>query len=117
MKAHNTKKNRLNKWVSFSLKLGIALCLVPVVTGLILTGTASLNEIEPMPHIGQLLQGILELSPAAIIATGILILLLIPLLQIIIAIIGFSINKNKLYIAISIVLLCILITSFSLAFI
>lgn len=115
MEAENLKESRLSNWVSLSFKLGIVASLTFVVIGLILFSIAGAKEIEPMVPLNQLPQGILELNATATITLGILILLLTPILQVVVAIATFSINRDKLYLGISITVLCVLVFSLVLA--
>ena len=117
MENKNIKENRLNNWVSLSLKLGMAVSLILIVIGLVLLGISGTTKNEQMPSLNQLLQGIIELDPTAIAASGISILLLIPIIQVIVAIVALALNKDKLYTGISLTLLCLLIFSLFLALI
>ena len=115
MRDDNLKYNHLNNWSSLSLKLGVAISLILVIIGLILIGITGAKEVEPIVPLNQLPQEILALNAIAIITTGILILLLTPILQVVIAIVTFSRDRDKLYLGISLTLLCILASSLLLA--
>lgn len=116
IKATN-KEKRLDNWVSLSLKLGIAVSLALAAIGLILVSLAGTKEIESIVPLNQLLKGIIELKATAIITAGILILMLTPLMPLLIAIATFSTERNKLYLGISIIVLCFLALSLALALI
>jgi len=107
----NTKsdESRLNNWVSLGFKLGIAVSLVLVVIGLIiLLSLSGTKGIQPLVRLEQI--------PAAIvISVGILILLLTPIIQVIVAIVFFSIAKNRLFLGISMAVLCFAAISLALA--
>jgi uncharacterized membrane protein len=109
----NTKfdESRLNNWVSLGFKLGIAVSLVLVVIGLIiLLSLSGAKDIQPLVRLDQI--------PAAIvISVGILILLLTPIIQVIVAIVFFSIARNRLFLGISIAVLCFAAISLALALI
>ena len=109
----NTKsdESRLNNWVSLGFKLGIAVSLVLVVIGLIiLLSLSGAKGIQPLVRLEQI--------PAAIvISVGILILLLTPIIQVIVAIVFFSIAKNRLFLGISMAVLCFAAISLVLALI
>ena len=111
MKANKTKQNRLNNWISRSLKLCTAVYLSLIAIGIILIGMTGAKETEPVVPVDQLLQGILNLNPTSIITLGIFTLLLTPVIQVVIAAVTFSIDRDKLYLGISITLMCILILS------
>lgn len=109
----NTKfdESRLNNWVSLGFKLGIAVSLALVVIGLIiLLSLSGAKDIQPLVRLDQI--------PAAIvISVGILILLLTPIIQVIVAIVFFSIAKNRLFLGISVAVLCFAAISLALALI
>jgi uncharacterized membrane protein len=109
----NTKfdESRLNNWLSLGFKLGIAVSLVLVVIGLIiLLSISGAKNIQPLVRLDQI--------PAAIvISVGILILLLTPIIQVIVAIVFFSIARNRLFLGISVAVLCFAAISLALALI
>ncbi len=109
MEHRNFKESRLNNWVSLIFKLGIAASLALVVIGLIILIILSgAKDIQPLVRLDQI--------PAAIvISVGILILLLTPILPILLAIVTFLRDRNKLYLGISITVLCFLILTLVLA--
>lgn len=115
MEDKNIKENRLNNWVSLSLKLGMAASLILIIIGLIMLGISGTTDSEQMPSLNQLMQRIIELDPTAIAASGISILLLIPVIQIVVAIIALAMEKDKRYTGIGITLLCLLLFSLFLA--
>jgi len=117
MRDDNLKYSHLNNWSSLSLKLGVAISLILVIIGLILIGTTGAKGVEPIVPLNQLPQEILALNAIAIITTGILILLLTPILQVVIAIVTFSKDRDKLYLGISLALPCIVASSLLLALI
>jgi len=109
MERRNFKESRLNNWVSLIFRLGIAISLALVVIGLIilvvLSGT---KDIQPLFRLDQI--------PAAIvISIGILILLLTPILPVLISVVTFWTERNKLYLGISTTVLFFLILSLILA--
>ena len=101
MKSNKIEDSRLKKWSSYVFRIGIAISLALVLAGFIL-----LIFISPSSNIQPIVR--LEQIPAAIVTTiGIFLLLLIPILQVILSIIFFSLNKNRLFIGISIAVLCL----------
>ena len=117
MENKNLKESRLNNWVSLGFKLCTVVSITLVVIGLILITIVGTKVIEPMVPLNQLPQGILKLNASAIITLGILTLLLTPIFQVVVAIVNLSIDRDKLYLGISIALLCVLIFSLVLALI
>ena len=111
IKPRNFKESHLSTLVSLVFKLGIVTSLALVIIGLIiliiLDGT---KDIQPLVRLDQI--------PAAIIiSVGILILLLTPIIQVITAIVLFSIVKNRLFLGISVAVLCFAALSLALALI
>jgi len=111
MEKTKSDESRLNNWVSLGFKLGIAVSLALVVIGLIiLLSLSGTKGIQPLVRLEQI--------PAAIvISVGILILLLTPIIQVIVAIVLFSIARNRLFLGISIAVLCFAAISLVLALI
>ena len=107
----NTKwdDDRLKSWTSLVFRVGIAVSLALIVIGfIILIYISGFKDIQPLVRLEQL--------PAAIvISIGILLLLLIPIIQVILSIVVFSIAKNRLFIVISIVVFCFAAVSLALA--
>ncbi len=96
----NLKENRLNNWVSLTLSLGIAVSLALIAIGfIILLITSDASDIQPLARLDQI-------PVAIIIRVGILILLLTPIIQIIAAIVFFSIVRDRLFIGISVAVFC-----------
>lgn len=115
MEIKNPKENRLNNWVSLSFKTGVLVSITLVAIGLILIGIFGTKELTPAVPLNQLLQEIVNLNATAIITLGILTLLLTPVVQIVLAIVAFSIAKDNLLLGICATLLCFLIFSLTLA--
>ena len=111
MNNRNLKENRLSNWVSLIFRLGIAVSLVLIVIGIvILLVTPGAEGIQPLANLDQI--------PAAIvISIGILLLLIIPIVQVIITIALFSIARDRLFIGISVAVLCLSAISLVLALI
>jgi uncharacterized membrane protein len=107
----NTKwdDGRLKNWASLAFRLGIAISLTLVVIGfIILIYISGFKDIQPLVRLEQI--------PAAIvISIGILLLLLIPIVQVILSIVFFSMNRNRLFIGISVAVLCLSAISLVLA--
>jgi uncharacterized membrane protein len=111
MENMKSDESRLNNWLSLGFKLGIAVSLALVIIGLIiLLSISGAKNIQPLVRLEQI--------PAAIvISVGILILLLTPIIQVIVAIVLFSKARNKLFIGISMAVLCFAAISLALALI
>jgi uncharacterized membrane protein len=107
----NIKVNegQLKNWVSLGFRVGIAISLALVVIGfIILIYISGFKDIQPLVRLEQI--------PAAIvISIGILVLLLVPIVQVILSIVFFSMNRNRLFIGISAAVLCLAAISLVLA--
>jgi uncharacterized membrane protein len=64
------------------------------------------------PTTGVLLRGMVHGDPAAIIQIGILLLIATPIARVIFATIAFAIERDRMYIAISLVILVVLLVGF-----
>jgi len=111
MKANDWKQNILNSRISLGFKVGISVSLTILVIGLILIGLSGSKINEPLIIIGQLPQAILNLDPHAIVTIAVLILLLTPISQIIIALVTLLLEKDRIYSGICLLLLCIIAVS------
>jgi uncharacterized membrane protein len=101
MKNVEFDESRLNNWLSLGFKLGVAVSFALIIVGLIiLLSISGTKDIRSLVHLEQI--------PAAIvISVGILVLLLTPIIQVIVAIALFSKARNRLFIGISIAVFCL----------
>jgi len=111
MESNDWKQNLLNRRISLGFKVGISTSLALLVIGLILIGFSGYKSNESMILIGQLPQAILKLDPHAILTLAVLILLLTPVSQIIIALVTLLLERDRIYSGICLLLLCILTIS------
>jgi uncharacterized membrane protein len=65
-----------------------------------------------IPTLSELLHAIAHLDPASIIQFGLLLLIATPVLRVLFCIVGFALQRDKLYVAISSTVLLILLYSF-----
>jgi uncharacterized membrane protein len=65
-----------------------------------------------IPTLSGLFQSIAHLDPASIIQLGLLLLIATPVLRVIFCVVGFALQRDKLYVAISTTVLLILLYSF-----
>jgi uncharacterized membrane protein len=98
-----TKLNevQLKNWVSLVFRIGVIISLTLIVIGsIILIYISGFKDMQPLVKLEQI--------PAAIvISIGILVLLLVPLLQVVLSVVFFSINKNRVFIGISLAVFCL----------
>ena len=109
MKNTEWDEGRLKNWTSLVFRLGTGIALTLVVIGFILLIYISgFKGIQPLVRLEQI--------PAAIvISIGIIVLLIIPIVQVILSIVLFSMNRNRLFIGISVAILCLSAISLVLA--
>ncbi len=101
------KDSRLYNWISLGLRIAVCVAVVLLVLGSVLCG---IRGIEPDSFVISL-QGVFDGGPAplTIIAVGILLLLFTPLLGIILGGVAFALANEKLYLAISIAILALVV--------
>jgi len=105
------RKDIVNYYISLILKLGIYSSVAVLLLGFVLLLLSpSITEAKPFTF-SELLSQLFKLNPYAFINLGGLILILTPILRVIVAIISFSLEKDKRYIWISTGVLLILIGS------
>jgi len=117
VKTVSSTDNRLYKWLYSTYRLGMAFALCVVVFGFILRSITETKLTDPVVPSNQFFYHVLELDPLAIITLGILILILVPFSSVILAVVNFLRGKDKLYLGISIAVLCVLFLSLFLALI
>jgi uncharacterized membrane protein len=94
-------EGRLKNWSSLVFRVGIAISMTLIVIGfIILIYISGFTNIQPLVRLEQI--------PAAIvISIAILFLLLTPIIQVLLSVIFFSRNRNRLFIGISVAVLCL----------
>jgi uncharacterized membrane protein len=111
MNNRNLKESRLNNWVSLTFRLGVAVSLVLIIIGIIILLIISgAEDIQPLVRLDQI-------PAATVISVGILLLLLTPITQVIITIALFSVFRDRLFIGISVAVLCLSALSLAIALI
>lgn len=76
-------------------------------------GELTLSRLETFPHsLQEVWAGLLGLHPQAFIALGLLLLIATPVLRVAASVVAFAIERDRLYVVITLVVLAILITSF-----
>ena len=115
MKVINSKDNRLYKWLYLTFRIGTVCSLCFVSLGFILAIITKAEFTDRVVPPRQLFHRISELDPLAIITLGILVLVLTPFSGVILAVVTFLMAKDKLYLGISIAVLCVLLLSLVLA--
>jgi uncharacterized membrane protein len=112
MKVRSTvKSTNLHNWLSLSLKVGVFLAFVLITIGLIILCTTKNAGADLIVPLNELVGNITNFDAVMVISLGIAILLFTPIIQIIIAVVKFAFDHDKLYLGICLVLLFVLATS------
>lgn len=101
--------------VSRVLQVGVTAAAVVVGVGLLLlliTGHSGYPKQGYPLTVGGVLRGLAALRPYAIIGTGLLILILTPVLRVAVSAVSFVIERDRIYILVTLFVLCVLIASF-----
>ncbi|VBB05149.1 Hypothetical protein LUCI_0356 [Lucifera butyrica] len=109
------RQRSLDIVVSRCLRFGVILSAVVILSGLIyffITGTSGYPGQSYPNNFAGIISGALQAKPFAIILTGLLILILTPIMRVGITIFVFIKEKDWLYAGISSVVFLVLITSF-----
>jgi len=102
------KKDNLHIWLSLSLGAGVFVAFVLVVTGLIMLFISENITIDQIVPLNELIGKITDFNAVTSISLGVLILLFTPIIQIVILAVKFAFDRDKPYLGICFMLLCIL---------
>jgi uncharacterized membrane protein len=105
--------------ISGVLRGGVVLSAAIILLGVILyylrnpRANPAIAQPEPFPHsLTAVLSGLAHVDGLAIIALGLLILLATPVIRVVVSIVAFALEGDRLYVAITALVLLILIVSF-----
>jgi uncharacterized membrane protein len=102
------KNNNLHIWLSLGFKVGVFVTLGLVAVGLIIFLASENKTMGLTVPLNELTEKIIDLDAAILISLGITTLLFTPIIQVIIAAAKFSFDRDKLYLGICLILLCML---------
>ena len=104
--------------IGWILRCGVILSATIILIGFLLLLVHSGGRSGPglsigiFPHtLGQVWSGLLVLQPQAIIASGLLLLIVTPVVSVITSVVAFAIERDRRFVVIALVVLAILITS------
>jgi uncharacterized membrane protein len=108
----SVNRNGIYQWMSLSLKVGVFLAFILITIGLIMLYITENLRTDLLVPLNELVGKLNDVDAALLISLGVIVLLFTPIIQIIIAVVRFAFDRDKLYLGICIVLLCILSISF-----
>ena len=100
-----------NPLVSITLIAGVSISFVLLIAGLALSVGRPVGLSASAPQPSSIVQGAVEGDPGALITAGILVLMLTPFARVVVLLYEFARAREGSFVAISIVVLCLLITS------
>jgi uncharacterized membrane protein len=104
----SVKNSNLHIWLSLSLKAGVFVTCVLMVAGLVVIFTSDNVGTDLTVPLNELAGEITNFDAVVLISLGITVLLLTPIILVIVAAANFFLHKDKLYLAICLILMCIL---------
>jgi len=119
---HRFADHDIEQFIGLQLRYGVVIASLVVLAGgilyLIASGGAPLPNHEQFigekagfTTAAQIWQGVLSLNPKGVITMGVVILIATPILRIFFSLIGFVIEKDRLYVLITIVVLSVMMFS------
>jgi uncharacterized membrane protein len=112
---------RIETWVGIMLRTGVTLAAAIVLFGGILylaqnhgprpDYTHFHAEPAQFTHFSGILHGVSTLNPESIIMLGLLVLIATPVARVVMCIVGFLFERDRLYVAVSTIVLAILLYS------
>ncbi len=103
--------------ISWILQGGVIASSVLIVLGLCLLptrpGGLSAQRVLAFPHtLSEIWAGLLILRPQAIIVIGLLVLIATPVVRVAVSVVAFALERDRLYVVITLFVLAILVCSF-----
>jgi uncharacterized membrane protein len=115
-KADNAELLKVEGMVSKCLLVGVILSAAIILTGLlmyIVTGNSGYPGSSYPVSLAEVFSGAVKFKPYAIILSGLFILILTPVFRVAVSVIAFWKERDYLYMIITLIVLAILITGFS----
>lgn len=112
------KTTKIEKRISIAMRIGVAVSAAIMLLGFILLLINYKDNFSGLtePSIINIFIGLLSFNPYSIMLLGILLLILTPVLRVITCVVLFAKQKDKLYTAITILVLLILVISFTVGY-
>jgi uncharacterized membrane protein len=109
----HTAHHDAERWTGFILRLGVWVSASLMIFGLILATLypSSIVTLSTNPSLGALAEALVSNSfdPVVLMFTGIVILMLTPVLRVLTAVIGFTLERDRRFIFVSSVVLILLV--------
>lgn len=112
----------IEQFIGLQLRYGVIIsCLIVFVGGVIYLGQSGQLQLPAYHHFigtkagytsfGEILKGVIGVSPKGIIQFGVVILIATPIFRIAFSLIGFVLEKDKMYILITTIVLTVMMAS------
>jgi uncharacterized membrane protein len=121
MESTQWNDKRIETWVGVFLRTGVLLAAAIVLTGGVLYLAQNRGprpdyrpfqaEPQQFTHFAGILHGVATFDPQSIIMLGLLVLIATPVARVVMCIVGFLMERDRLYTAISSIVLAILLYS------
>ncbi|MCF6514748.1 DUF1634 domain-containing protein [Lactobacillus sp. S2-2] len=114
-KATSQEMEQIETTIGKILRYGVIISSIVMIIGLIMyviMGSTGYTESFHYNSISELINGIINFKPYAIMMLGLLLLILTPVLRVVVSIYSFYKEKDYLYVYITVFVLIILIISF-----
>jgi uncharacterized membrane protein len=103
--------------IGWILQGGVIVSAAVILFGILLLpfrpGGLTPQRLETFPHsLGAVWTGLTGLHPQAFITLGLLLLIATPVMRVAVSVVAFAIERDRLYVVITLIVLAILITSF-----
>lgn len=117
VQSRENKADTVGTFIGWTLRIGIAFSGAIIILGLLLffvTGHTGYTGRGYPVHVKDILLGFVSLKPYGVILTGLLFLMLTPVLRVGVSIIAFLAEKDYLYTLITMIVFSVLMASFAL---
>lgn len=103
----------LNRLISHTLLAGVVSSVLVVAAGIAWSLLSARGLPEASAPVSRLLPGLLSADPGAIVALGILILVLTPMARVVLSGVFFAVERERVYVAIALIVLANLLIGFT----
>ncbi len=112
LKSRNKQQNT-EKWVAIILKIGVWTSGLLMISGLVIAAIlpSTITQFSENPSLGNLFASLFSnnINSVALMFTGLIVLMFTPILRVLMACIGFSIERDWRFMIVSLIVLLMLI--------